>query len=202
MAAVRAGYPLSWLLASQQAHTSHEQSSGPSSLFIPPSRPHRRQGGFQNKGPPMWTFPLSQLLPRNVSPFLMPFFFPHTQLCGNVSWCFGCTRDLLPIFSWFPMRIVPHVDMFLIRLWRQVSSISSYSTILISSPIILKIGTTLRQVIEVLTLIKLVLILPYFMCLVANIFGAHTDLSWHNTPYLSCFVLSPFNPTLISTGPF
>ena len=58
-----------------------------------------------------------------------------------------------------------------------MSSTSSYSTILISSPIILKIGTTLRQVIEVLTLIKLVLILPYFMCLVANIFGAHTDLS-------------------------
>ena len=75
------------------------------------------------------------------------------------------------------MRIVPHVDIFLIFLWRQVSSTSSYSTILISSPIILKIGTTLRQVIEVLTLIKLVLILPYFMCLVANIFGAHTDLS-------------------------
>lgn len=46
-----------------------------------------------------------------------------------------------------------------------------------SSPIILKIGTTLRQVIEVLTLIKLVLILPYSMYLVANIFGAHTDLS-------------------------
>ena len=83
-----------------------------------------------------------------------------------------------------------------------MSSTSSYSTIVISSTIILKICTTLRQVIEVLTLITFLLILPYFMYLVANILGAHTDLSWHNTPYLSCFVLSPFNPTLISTGPF
>lgn len=158
--------------------------------------------GSRTRGHPCGLFLFHSSFPGMSVPFWCLFFFPHTQLCGNVSWCFGCIRNLLLIFSWFPVRIVPHVDIFLIHLWRQVSSTSSYSTILISSPIILKISTTLRQVTEVLTLSKLVLILPYFMYLVANIFGAHTDLSWHNTPYLSCFMLSPFNPTLISTGPF
>lgn len=52
-------------------------------------------------------------------------------------------------------------DMFV----EQVSSTSSYSTILISSPIILKICTTLRQVNEVLILITFLLILSYFMYL-------------------------------------
>lgn len=42
---------------------------------------------------------------------------------------------------------------------------TSLSTILISSPIILKICTTLRQVNEVLILITFLLILSYFMYL-------------------------------------
>ena len=66
----------------------------------------------------------------------------------------------------------------------------------------LRVVQIFKIIVEEITLITFLLILPYFMYLVANILGAHTDLSWHNTPYLSCFVLSPFNPTLISTGPF
>lgn len=37
---------------------------------------------------------------------------------------------LLPGSSECSLRIAPHVDVFLVHLWREVSSMSSYSTIL------------------------------------------------------------------------
>ena len=42
--------------------------------------------------------------------------------------------DLQTGFSGYSVRIVPHIDVFLIYLWEGVSSMSFYSTILISIP--------------------------------------------------------------------
>ena len=44
----------------------------------------------------------------------------------------SCLGDLLPVPSWFSVRNVIYVDVFLMYLWEEVSSIFSYSTILIT----------------------------------------------------------------------
>ena len=44
------------------------------------------------------------------------FFLPYpTWLRGDLSCSFGYIGDLLPISSWFSVRIIPHVDVFLMR---------------------------------------------------------------------------------------
>ena len=81
--------------------------------------------GFALCGP----FLLHRSLPWK--PVLPWFLFSHpTWLCGDPSCSFGCIRDLLPVSSWFSVKKVPHVDVFLMCLWRMVSFTSSYSTIL------------------------------------------------------------------------
>ena len=63
----------------------------------------------------MEIFPLSQLPPRGAGPIPIPFslviFFCPTQLCGDflapLEVC-----SLLPAFSRCPVRIIPHVDVF------------------------------------------------------------------------------------------
>ena len=63
------------------------------------------------------------------------FFLPYpTWLRGDLSRSFGYIGDLLPISSWFSVRIIPHVDVFLMYLWDEVSSTSFYSPILIWPP--------------------------------------------------------------------
>ena len=89
------------------------------------------EGGSQGEG----TFPLSRLPPRGAGPLpippllLFPFILPRYMgifLAALVVW------DLLQAFSRYSVRTVPHVDVFLMYLWEEVSSTSLYSTILIS----------------------------------------------------------------------
>ena len=71
--------------------------------------------------------------PRFVCPDLIatPPFLPESM------WIFlyslGCTGVFLPVSSLFSVRIAPDVDVFLMYLWREVSSMSSFFAILISS---------------------------------------------------------------------
>ena len=90
----------------------------------------------QGRGPRMWIFP-SQLPPRGAKPIPMPFFCP-IQLYGGISCSFVCITDILPISSWFSVRIVSHktLQMWFWCVWgrgRKVSSTLSYSAILILS---------------------------------------------------------------------
>ena len=82
------------------------------------------------------TFLLSQLSRRGTAsdPTPPPFFFPmffHTQLHGDflglsVVW------GLLPVFSRYSVRVVLHIDVFLIYFWEKVSFMCYYSAILIT----------------------------------------------------------------------
>lgn len=45
---------------------------------------------------------------------------------------FGCRRAFLSVFRLFSERITLHVDAFLMCLWKEVSSASSYFTIIFS----------------------------------------------------------------------
>lgn len=63
-----------------------------------------------------------------------PFSSLSTQLHVDLSYSFGCTGVLLPVCSLYSVRIALH-DVLLMCLWEEVSSKSSYSTILIWSPL-------------------------------------------------------------------
>lgn len=54
-------------------------------------------------------------------------------LCVDLSLRLGCTGVFLPVSSYFLVRIVPHMEVFLLCLMQQVSSSSPNSAILISS---------------------------------------------------------------------
>ena len=51
----------------------------------------------------------------------------------NLFLSLGCTGVFLPVSSYFLLRIVPHMEVFLLCFMQQVSSTSSNSAILISS---------------------------------------------------------------------
>ena len=77
-------------------------------------------------------------LPRAqvLSHFLFFFFF-LTFIPSSYMVIFLVTLvvwDLLPTFSIYSVRIGLFVDVFLMYLWEEVSSMSFYSTVLISSP--------------------------------------------------------------------
>lgn len=74
------------------------------------------------------SFPLSLLLGAQVRSD--PFSSLSPQLHVDLSYRFGCTGVLLPVCSLFSVRIALH-DVLLMCLWEEVSSMSSYSTILI-----------------------------------------------------------------------
>ena len=98
-----------------------------SSLSVPADLP-ATEGASQSEG----TFPLSQLPPRGTGAVLITFFFfllsyPVIFLTALVVW------DLLLEFSRYSVRTVPHVDIFLMYLWEEVSSTSFYSAILTST---------------------------------------------------------------------
>lgn len=83
-------------------------------------------------GPPMWTFLYLQIPSRDTNPHGMPFFFLF--LSYPVTWrsfSFGWIGDL-PVCSGFSVRNVPHVDVFFMCLWGEVSSMSSYPITLIT----------------------------------------------------------------------
>ena len=61
------------------------------------------------------------------------FLFCPTQVRGEFL-AFWEVWGLLPAFSRCSVGVVPHVDVFLMYLWEEVSSMSFYSTVLISSP--------------------------------------------------------------------
>lgn len=56
-----------------------------------------------------------------------------TRFCMDLSYSLGCGRVFLPVSTLLSVRTAPHVDIFLIYLWKEVSSASFYSTILVSS---------------------------------------------------------------------
>ena len=76
---------------------------------------------------------LSQLPPKSTGPILIPFslsllfFFCHTWFHGDFL-ALSEVWGLLPVFSRCFTRIVPHIDVFLIYLWQEVSSTSCTST--------------------------------------------------------------------------
>ena len=45
-------------------------------------------------------------------------------------------RGLLLVFSWCSVRIVPSLDVFLMHLWREMDSMSSYSSATLFFPIL------------------------------------------------------------------
>ena len=51
----------------------------------------------------------------------------------DLSYSLGCGRVFLPVSTLLSGRTAPHVDIFLIYLWKEVSLASFYSTILVSS---------------------------------------------------------------------
>ena len=81
---------------------------------------------------PLNPFPGHMYLPDNFSFLPTQFHFLYPYLSGVV----------LPVFSQFSVRILPHVNVFLMCLWGEVSSISSYSAVLISP----KIGKSLNLI--------------------------------------------------------
>ena len=89
----------------------------------------------QRKGVPRVREPFSFTAPSqghrsHPDSFSSPFFLPSyavTFLAALIVWY------LPPAFSRYSVRTVPHVDVFLMYFWEEVSSMSFYSAILISS---------------------------------------------------------------------
>ena len=91
-------------------------------------------GGFTGQEPapdPPSSIGSSQGHRSHPDAFFFFFFFCPTQSHEDLSCSFGYIRDPLPVSSWFSVRTVPQVDVFL--MWGEVSSTSSFSTILIQS---------------------------------------------------------------------
>ena len=78
--------------------------------------------------PGKFSLPFTSLLWAEVP--TLSFFCP-TQLHGNLSCSLWLYRSSLPVFSWFSRGIVPHVGIFLMCAWGEVSFMSSNSAILI-----------------------------------------------------------------------
>ena len=76
----------------------------------------------QGEDPPMWTFSSLQIPPGGVGPDPTPFFSWPTRLNGDLPFSFACIGFLLPVSSYVSMRIIPHLDVFLICLLGEVSS--------------------------------------------------------------------------------
>lgn len=72
-----------------------------------------------------------QIAPSSASSLPMPFLPCSTQLFGDLSYSFGCIRDIVLVSVGFSVKVVPLVDTFLICLWKEVSSMFSYSVILV-----------------------------------------------------------------------
>ena len=90
--------------------------ASPAPLSVPASFP-AGSGAPQGEGLPVWTFSSLQILPRVASPVLMLFFLScPTQLYRDLSCSFGGIGVLLSVSSRFAVRIVPHVDVFLMSL--------------------------------------------------------------------------------------
>ena len=79
-----------------------------------PSGPPSRQGGSPGQGSAHVYLPSFRALSQECQSH--PGAFSHLVLSiwlyGDLSCSFGCRRDLLPVSSWFSMRIIPHVDVF------------------------------------------------------------------------------------------
>ena len=93
-----------------------------------PSQPLCLWGGFPGyRNLSTFTAPFQgcRTHPDSFLTFSLFFFFPQTQLHGNflVVWGF------LPALSRYSVRIIPHVDVFLIYLWKKVGFISYSSAI-------------------------------------------------------------------------
>ena len=88
------------------------------------------EGASQSVG----TFSLSQLPPRGTSPVPIPFFSFALPSCVEILLAILGVGDILPAFSRYFVRIVPDVDVFLLYLWAEVSSLPFYSAILIGAP--------------------------------------------------------------------
>ena len=58
--------------------------------------------------------------------FFFPSFFHPTWLCGDLSYRFRCPSS--SAFSQCSVRAVPSIDVFLMHLWREMNSMSSYSS--------------------------------------------------------------------------
>ena len=122
---------LSTLIATKPSD-SHKGDQASSATYL-----HRRSPSWQREFPGhRWKhFLFLSFLPGALvlSRWLFFIVVVLTQLHRDLSYSFGCIRDLLTVFSWFSVRIVPHVDIFLMCLSGEMSSVSFYSTILISS---------------------------------------------------------------------
>lgn len=87
--------------------------------------------------PGVATSSLLQLSPWGTGPnpllplhFFFPFILPNYV---EIPLVLSDVWVLLPVFSRRPVRVVPFVDVFLIYLWEEASSVSSCSAILILS---------------------------------------------------------------------
>ena len=125
--------PLCWFLCFACHRPAAVLTSEPLKLpFCLGWSPHG-EGASQGEG----TFPLHSSLPRNKS-------CPDSSFCFHPIWSHGDLScffffffvfwDPPPAFSRYFVRIIPHVDVFLMYLWDEVSSTSFYSPILIWPP--------------------------------------------------------------------
>ena len=123
MAALSAGPCLLCLAASRNMHTPLQQNPGPATIC--PGGHHKWHRGSQGEQ----TFPLSRLHPQRYRSHLESFLFFSFILPGCVSFLQHWLLRDLQDFSWYSVKIVSRVDVFLMCLWGTVSSKSLYSTI-------------------------------------------------------------------------
>ena len=112
MAGVSAGFCLPCLAESQHPHTPLQQSPSHSSylsLWTPQTAnwvPWMRETFLFDSSPP-WVEGSSRFL------FFFPCFLPGYVVSFLQCWLL---RDLLQDFRWYAVRVVPHVDVFLMCL--------------------------------------------------------------------------------------
>ena len=89
--------------------------------------------GFLGMWEPLYFF-RSHQPPRGVRPISLPLLllplFLHSVLPGHLGIFFvlSSVQGLWLVFSWCPVRTVPSVDVFLMHLWREMNSMSTYSS--------------------------------------------------------------------------
>ena len=89
--------------------------------------------GFLGMWDPLYFF-RSHQPPRGVRPISLPLLllplFLHSVLPGHLGIFFvlSSVQGLWLVFSWCPVRTVPSVDVFLMHLWREMNSMSTYSS--------------------------------------------------------------------------
>ena len=70
----------------------------------------------------MWKVPgQGSNLHHSINPSHFHFSSLLTLLHVYLSYNLGCTGVLLPVFNWFSVRITPHVNVFLVCLWEEMS---------------------------------------------------------------------------------